>query len=212
MDCPVVLLCFDVLILGGVDLTTRPLHERRSKLEALLLGLHPCLQLVTQTHDQDVAEQWLALLPSVEGVVAKRADGRYAPGRQRDWLKVKRQRTADCAVIGVVGDSQSLRLVLALRHSDGELHHFGVTRPVSPAHRGPALDLLGQAGPVERPIASRWGHDAVPPWRRVPVTAVCEVGYNLLDGGRWLRQPAAFLRWRPDRSAQDCGVDQLTCV
>ncbi len=29
------------------------------------------------------------------------------------WLKAKRVRTADCAVIGVVGDSDSLRLVLA---------------------------------------------------------------------------------------------------
>jgi ATP-dependent DNA ligase len=111
-----VLLCFDVLIVNGVNLTTWPLRERRSQLEALLLGSHPCLELVTQTDDQHIAEEWLALLPSVEGVVAKRADRAYLPGRQRDWLKVKRQRTADCAVIGVVGDSQSLRLVLGLRH------------------------------------------------------------------------------------------------
>jgi hypothetical protein len=40
-------------------------------------------------------------------------------------LKVKRERTADAAMIGVVGDSESLRLELALKHADGELHQLG---------------------------------------------------------------------------------------
>jgi hypothetical protein len=39
---------------------------------------------------------------------------------------------------------------------------------------------------------------------------VCEVAYTTLDGGgRWLRQPARFLRWRPDRSPEDCSLEQL---
>jgi hypothetical protein len=89
------------------------------------VGLHPCLQLVTQTHDRRLAEQWLAMLPSVEGVVAKRADGRYSAGRQHAWIKVKRQRTVDCVVIGVAGDNASPRLVLGLRRGDQELHDLG---------------------------------------------------------------------------------------
>jgi ATP-dependent DNA ligase len=204
-----VLFCFDVLTLAGHDLTMSPLVERRRHLEDLVVGLHPCLQLVTQTHDRQLAEQWLTMLSSAEGVVAKRSDGRYSAGRQHAWIKVKRQRTVDCVVIGVAGDNASLRLVLALRHGDQELHRFGITRPISPdlvKHLG---DVLAQAGPPERPIRSRWGHDAVPEWRRVPATEVCEVGYILLDGDRWLRQPATFLRWRPERSAADCGLDQL---
>jgi hypothetical protein len=44
-------------------------------------------QLVDQTADVNLAEGWLKLLPSIEGVVAKRADRRYAPGRGRDWVK-----------------------------------------------------------------------------------------------------------------------------
>jgi ATP-dependent DNA ligase len=207
---PAVLLCLDLLTLAGHDLTMSPLVERRQRLEKLVVGLHPCLQLVTHTHDLQLAEQWLAMLPSVEGVVAKRADGRYTAGRQHAWIKVKHQRTVDCVVIGVVGDSASPRLVLGLRHGDQELHHFGITRPISPDLAKHLADVLAQAGPQERPIRSRWGHDAVPEWRRVPATAVCEVGYVLLDETRWLRQPATFLRWRPERSAVDCGLDQLT--
>jgi hypothetical protein len=29
------------------------------------------------------------------------------------------------------------------------------------------------------------------------------------DGGRWLRQPATFLRWRPDLRPDDRLLDQL---
>jgi hypothetical protein len=29
------------------------------------------------------------------------------------------------------------------------------------------------------------------------------------DGGRWLRQPGRFIRWRPDRSPEDCRLEQL---
>ena len=56
--------------------------------------------------------------------MAKKSDGHYAPGR-RDWVKVKRQRTVDCVVIGLAGDAVNPALVLGLRHADGVLHHLG---------------------------------------------------------------------------------------
>jgi len=112
-----------VLDLGGVPLTELPLRNRRKRLEDFLPGLHPCLQLVAQTRDLALAQQWLSLLPALEGVVAKKSDSHYAPGR-RDWVKVKRQRTVDCVVIGFAGDAVTPSLVLGLRHADGILHHF----------------------------------------------------------------------------------------
>ena len=39
---------------------------------------------------------------------------------------------------------------------------------------------------------------------------ICEVRVSNLDAGRWARFPAVFVRWRPDRSPEDCGIDQLT--
>jgi DNA-binding CsgD family transcriptional regulator len=100
-------------------------RQRRRRLEHLVGGLHPCLQLVIQTDDRQIAQAWLTILTSVEGVVAKRADGHYVAGRQRSWIKVKRQRTMDCVVIGIAGDAHSPKLVLALTHGDEELHHLG---------------------------------------------------------------------------------------
>ena len=205
---PAVLLVFDVLELGGVPLTELPLRNRRKRLEDFLPGLHPSLQLMTQTRDLALAQQWLALLPAWEGVVAKKSDGHYAPGR-RDWVKVKRHRTVDCVVIGLAGDAVNPALVLGLRHSDGVLHHFAVTRAMEADAGGPIADLLATARPEQAAIRSRWQHDAVPPWRRVEPTMVCEVRVTNLDLGRWARFPVAFVRWRTDRSVDDCGLEQL---
>jgi ATP-dependent DNA ligase len=59
------------------------LSDRRRRLEHLVGDLHPCLQLAIQTDDRQIAQEWLTILTSVEGVVAKRADGHYVAGRQR---------------------------------------------------------------------------------------------------------------------------------
>jgi hypothetical protein len=69
----------------------------------LLNTAGPLLQLIAHTRSVLEAEEWLRLVPGLEGVVAKRADSRYLPG-QREWVKVKKVPTADCVVIGVAGD------------------------------------------------------------------------------------------------------------
>jgi ATP-dependent DNA ligase len=208
---PAVLVVFDLLEVDGRNLMDEPLTSRRRQLEHLLDGRgHPCLQLMEQTADLALARDWLTLLPSIEGVVAKRADGRYGTGRRREWVKVKRYRSAECVVIGIAGDFGAPKLVLGLRHADGEVHHLGVTRQLQPEQLGPIADLLERAGPEEGAIPSRWQHDAVPPWRRISPEVVCEVRFGTIDNGRWLRQPATFLRWRPDRSPGDCHLDQLS--
>jgi ATP-dependent DNA ligase len=100
--------------------------------------------------------------------------------------------------------------VLGLRHGDGRLHHFAVSRPISVENGGPLATLLAEAGQAEAAIKSRWQHDAVPPWRRVEPKIVCEVRVTNLDLARWARFPVAFVRWRPDRSPDDCALDQLS--
>ena len=140
--------------------------------------------------------------------VAKRNDSRYLPG-QRGWIKVKRQRTADCVVMGVAGDMCRPMLVLGLRHADGQLRHFGLARFAAHMPSDVLSDLFAHAGPEQNPIPSRWQHLAVPAWRRVPPTVVCEVAFTVLDAKRYLRFPARFICWRPDRSPDDCLLEQL---
>jgi hypothetical protein len=75
---------------------------------------------------------------------------------------------------------------------------------------GPIADLLATARPEETAIRSRWRHDALPPWGRVEPTMVCEVRVTNPDLGCWARFPVAFVRWRTDRSVDDCGLEQLS--
>jgi ATP-dependent DNA ligase len=182
-----------------------PPNQTRAPLE----HRDPSLQLVNHTDEVELAQAWLTL-PSIEGVVAKRADRAYAAGRGRDWIKVKRQRSVDCVVVGLAGELATPKLVLALQHADGRLHHFAVTRPLPAELSGPVSEVADEASAEAPAIRSRWQHDAVPSWRPVPPRLMCEVRVSNLDAGRWARFPAVFVRWRPDRAADDCTLEQLS--
>ncbi len=86
---PVVLMVFDVLWLAGHSTCELPYTERRTLLERLELA-GPSWQTPPATFGggDDVLETSRAL--GLEGVVAKRVDSVYRPGRRSDaWRKVK---------------------------------------------------------------------------------------------------------------------------
>jgi ATP-dependent DNA ligase len=66
---PAALLAFDVLRREGADLTNLPLRDRRANLESLLAADPACLQLIAQTDSLEEAEDWLSLVPNIEGVI-----------------------------------------------------------------------------------------------------------------------------------------------
>jgi ATP-dependent DNA ligase len=86
LESPAVLLAFDLVRDAGADLTDHRLRDRRRRLELVLGPGRPLIQLVAQTASLEEAQEWLALVPGLEGVVAKRCDGRYLPV-QREWVK-----------------------------------------------------------------------------------------------------------------------------
>jgi bifunctional non-homologous end joining protein LigD len=95
---PVTYMVFDVLRLYGVDLTGRPLTERRATLERLAL---PATSVqVPPTYDDGYALQAATTEQGLEGVVSKRLSSRYSPGRRStDWLKFA-HRPSRSVVIG----------------------------------------------------------------------------------------------------------------
>src|SRR5215203_4591738 len=92
-ETPAELWAFDLLALDGEDLLRTPFETRRARLETFV---RRPVRLTPVTDDPAVARAWLA---KHEGVLAKARDGAYAPGK-REWVKVKRDRTADCVVAG----------------------------------------------------------------------------------------------------------------
>jgi bifunctional non-homologous end joining protein LigD len=99
-DRPVTYLIFDLLHLDGRSQLDAPYAERRERLAALELdGPH----WQTPSHHLGEGEALLRLTESrgLEGLVAKRLDSRYLPGRRsRAWLKVKNVQRQELVVGG----------------------------------------------------------------------------------------------------------------
>jgi ATP-dependent DNA ligase len=87
--------------LGNVQ--PRPYLERRGLLLDLLAELGPPIQAVPATDDRATALDWYeSLRPlNIEGIVAKRANSAYRPGRI--WVKVRHTHLVDAVVIGYTG-------------------------------------------------------------------------------------------------------------
>jgi len=86
---PVVYVVFDLLWLDGDDLTARPYLERR---ERLFEVVEPGASWLVPAHHIGGGADLLAAAQEqrLEGIVAKRTDSRYLPGKRNPaWIKVK---------------------------------------------------------------------------------------------------------------------------
>ena len=149
---PIVYYVFDVLEADGTPLLDRPLAERRERLDKLLDPRNRTIR-VSDTFDDGAALLEAAREQGLEGVIAKRADSRYAEGkRTRDWLKVKTHGRQEFVVAGYT-KGQGRRagrfgsLVLAVSR-DGELEWVG---NCGTGFTEDEIDqLLGKLRPLER--------------------------------------------------------------
>jgi ATP-dependent DNA ligase len=227
---PASFVAFDLLALGDDDLMGRPFAERRRLLEAALADAAPPVHLTPATTDPDVARDWFGRFEGagLDGVVAKATDLAYVPDK-RLMLKVKHDRTADCAVAGFRWhkDGEGVgSLLLGLFDDAGTLHHVGVATSFSVARRKELVDELepyradaldghpwrtwAEASTEQRlPGAnSRWNAGKDLSWEPLRLELVAEVGYDNLQGDRF-RHATKFVRWRPDRDPSSCTYAQL---
>jgi bifunctional non-homologous end joining protein LigD len=123
-----VLMAFDLLAVDGEPVHGLPLAERRSRLEQLL---DPAVETVRLSPAFDDGPALLAAAEAqgLEGVVAKRADAPYRPGRRTpEWQKVKLRAQEDFPIVGFTRGSGRRAtlgaLVLGRREPDG-LHWAG---------------------------------------------------------------------------------------
>jgi ATP-dependent DNA ligase len=234
-ETPSSFVAFDCLASGDADLRQAPLDDRRAALEAVMAGAPESVLLTPATADPAVAREWFDVFEGagLDGVVAKRHDLRYLPGK-REMAKVKHLRTADCVVAGfrwhkngpgtMVGS-----LLLGLWNDAGQLQHVGVTSSFTMDKR---RELVGFLEPYRRDAldghpwgewkeweaqwegkrmpgaTSRWNRGKDLSWEPLRPELVCEVAFDHLQGDRF-RHAATFKRWRPDKPPADCRYDQL---
>ena len=239
-ESPASFVAWDLLALGDEDLRGVPQGERRARLEAVLGSAVPPVHLTPATLDRALAADWFDRFEGagLDGVVAKRLDGTYQPGK-RAMLKIKHQRTADCVVAGFRWHKNGPgthvgSLLLGLFDDDGTLHHVGVTSSftwerrealvteLAPLREG-ALDAhpwaewaawaafdAASEGPGQRlpGASSRWNRGKDLSWEPLRTERVAEVAYDHLQGDRF-RHATTFRRWRPDKAPAACRYDQL---
>jgi bifunctional non-homologous end joining protein LigD len=97
---PLVLYVFDVLEVEGEPLIDLPFTERRERLVSLLDKRNKTVRL-SDAFDDGHALFEAAVAQHLEGVVSKKADSLYTPGRRsREWLKVKTQGRQEFVIVG----------------------------------------------------------------------------------------------------------------
>jgi ATP-dependent DNA ligase len=230
-ETPATFVAFDLLAEGEEDLRETGFGRRRERLERVLAGAPPRIVLTPATADRDDAAEWLDRYRSggIDGLVAKDVDSTYQPGK-RAMVKVKTLRTAECVVAGYrpfVDSPAVSSLLLGLYDDVGALHHVGVVQAFTDRER---VELVDELAPLRIPLdehpwangfligrspmgrlkgsAARWTPAMEHDWVPLRPERVVEVAFDQADGARF-RYPARLVRWRPDREARSCRLEQL---
>ena len=202
---PVIYFVFDLLYVDGYDLRRVALHHRKETLARTLL---PSERVQLVEHFEEAGERAFggAVELGFEGVVAKRGDSAYEPGkRSRRWLKVKARRADEFVVTGYTAGNGARAssfgaLLLATRDGEGRLVPAG--RVGTGFDERTLGDLRKRLDRIRRKTSPL---DVDPPaedreaaWVRPALVA--EVGFANWTGDGRLRAPV-FVRMRDDKPA-----------
>lgn len=229
-ETPCRLMLFDLLLdARGRSRLAVPLAARRPELEAFWekAGSRVAgVALSPATRDLAIVRRWFERGGrSLDGVVAKLLDAPYTPGERGAMRKVKHERTADCVVGGFrwasggeeAGERHIGSLLLGLYDAEGKLDHVGftasfardqreaITRRVAALRGGRGFTGNAPGGP------SRWSTERSADWEPVKPELVVEVAFDHTSGGRF-RHGTRLVRFRPDKSPEQCTREQLESV
>jgi DNA polymerase LigD, ligase domain len=189
-DCPVTFVAFDLLALSGRSLLAEPYSARRELLAEL--ALEGSWQAPAHRVGEGEALLDATRELGLEGVVAKRLDSPYEPGRRSSsWVKVKNSQRARLAVGGWLpgagGRSGRLGSLLVGERAEDGLRYAGrVGSGLTEAMLVRLDELLGPLRRAESPFAGRQ-----PPRASVFVDPVLDVDVEFADWTttRTLRAP-----------------------
>lgn len=204
-----IFVAFDLLFDDHRSLLGRPLAERRRRLlERGLAGPG----IVVPEHLETDGEPFFEVVAEygLEGIVAKRRDGRYVPGtRSADWLKCLVAPRSDVVIGGlVIEGSHGARSVLCgWRGDDGTTRFAG--EAVVPAYLGDWLDaatrdLRADRSPFTGPVPVRPGTA----WLRPRLVAIADHEGDR-DGEL---QGARFRALRFDGRPDECRREEAVAV
>lgn len=197
---PAVFVAFDLLRINGKDVTALKLKERKKRLDTLLPNVG---RLQKMYYTDEGVQLWdFIMARQLEGVMAKRSNSPYLPGKRTDhWLKIKNFKTQDCIIVGFSSGKRTLSSLGLAAYVNDRLRFLGkVGTGFSEAFLSSLYEKLKeievQTPPVKVPARYK-------DMRWVQPVLACEVQYLEFGSEGMMRNPS-FLRMRPDKPLKDC--------
>jgi DNA ligase D-like protein (predicted ligase) len=200
---PIYFYAFDIVWSEGSDVRGVPLLDRKRLLRGALEFRGP---IRLTPHRRRDGEKLLreACRRGWEGLIAKRADSKYTPGRSRDWLKLKCSAEQELVIGGYTaprGSREELGALLLGHFDDGNLLYAG--KVGTGFTRETLHELARRLRPLRRPDSPFAGDDA--PARDatwVEPELVAQVAFTEWTCDGRLRHPR-FLGLRDDKPARE---------
>jgi bifunctional non-homologous end joining protein LigD len=206
----VVYFVFDLLHVDGEDWSRRPLDDRKARLAQLVSGVAGVRYSdhVVGRGDELFAT---ACATGLEGIVSKRRDQTYQPGRGGGWVKTKCTQRQELVIGGFTdpaGSRVGLSALLVGHYRDGELVYAGkvgtgFSQKMSRELRARLEPLEQATSPFAAPPRGRIGRDAH--WVRPELVAEVELTEWTEDGRA--RHPS-FKGLRADKPAAEVVRDR----
>jgi len=201
---PVWLYVFDLVWVSGYDVRELPLRVRKSLLRATLRFDRP-VRFTAHRNREGEAYFEEACRRGWEGLIAKRIDSPYRPGRSRDWLKFKCEQGQELVIGGFTaprGSREEFGALLLGFYRGGELRYAG--KVGTGFDRATLHELAARLRRLRR---------GTPPFDSVPREAargatwvepelVAQVSFTEWTADGRLRHPR-FLGLREDKSAAE---------
>jgi DNA ligase D-like protein (predicted ligase)/DNA ligase D-like protein (predicted polymerase)/DNA ligase D-like protein (predicted 3'-phosphoesterase) len=198
---PVNCYVFDCLYLDGRALVNEPLYKRREWLKDAIKNDSPYRLSEVEEDGNSLFEA--AKIHGLEGIMAKRKDGKYLIGKRSDlWLKIKVRQTVDCLIIGYTtgkGDRSTTFGALQLAEKRGdELYYRG---KVGTGFNDTTIKSIGKQlkklTNAKRPLlkGGKIVDEKITTW--IEPKLVAELSYARLTQDEMFREPV-FVRLRPD--------------
>jgi bifunctional non-homologous end joining protein LigD len=217
VELPATYFAFDLVAFEDYDLRGVPLVERRRLLTEIVPKLGAVRPLDYIPREGELMFREVTKL-GLEGIIAKKSNSSYAPGRSPNWLKIKAARTGDFVIVGYTQPRGTRPFIGALQLAefvDGRLCYVG--RVGSGMDDAMLSELIGLISPDIRRDAPCHGMAVAPgadplPSESIPETTtttwvephyVCEVQYADITPDGLLRH-SSFLRLRNDKRPDEC--------